>query len=240
MSKSIEGKVKSCITCRKFNYVPPEPILPTNFPDKPWQHVATDLFEYNKRIYILVVDYFLSYIELALLSNTTSGAIITNLKSIFARHGIPEKLRSDNGPQYSSDEFKKFAHDYDFEHEKSSLGYPKCNGEAERAVKTIKSLLNKNSDPYIALLTYRSSPLQNGYSPDELLFNRRIRTTLPSFPHNVPPPCINKDALLEKEDHYKKQMKANFDKRHRTKTQSILDCGDEVIVRKKLANLGQY
>ena len=56
------------------------------------------------------------------------------------------------------------------------LYYPQCNGEAERAVGTVKRLLDKESDPY---LTYRSTPLQIGYSPSELLMCRKLRSTVP-------------------------------------------------------------
>ena len=61
------------------------------------------------------------------------------------------------------------------------LQVAQSNGEAERAVQTIKQFLRKSDDPHMALMIYRSTPLHNGYSPSELLMNRRIRTTLPIF-----------------------------------------------------------
>lgn len=109
------------------------------------------------------------------------------MKSIFARHGIPEALRSDNGPQYSADVFSQFADEYGFMHNPSSPKYPQSNGEAERAVQTIKTLLTKNNDPYLALLAYRSTPLENGYSPAELLMGRKIQTTVPMAPSQLIP-----------------------------------------------------
>ena len=60
--------------------------------------------------YLLVVDYFSRYVEVAALrKNKTASEIIRALKAIFARNGIPEKVRSDNGPQYESQEYSYFA-----------------------------------------------------------------------------------------------------------------------------------
>ena len=73
------------------------------------------------------------------------------MKPLFARHGIPDVIISDNGPQYSSQEFQQFAKDYEFKHMTSSPYYPQGNGEAERAV---KKLLRDTSDHNLALLTY--------------------------------------------------------------------------------------
>ena len=81
---------------------------------------------------------------------------------------------SDNGPQFSSSEFAKFADEYNFCTITSISKYPQSNGEVEGAVKTCKSLLKKAEDPYSALLAYCTTPLECGYSPAELLMNRRL------------------------------------------------------------------
>ena len=86
---------------------------------------------------------------------------------------------SDNGPQFSSQDFSTFSKEYGVEHCTSSPNYPKSNGEAERAVKTIQALSSKSDgDPLLALLTYRSTPLHNGFSSAELLMGQKLRTTL--------------------------------------------------------------
>jgi len=73
---------------------------PTPFPELPWQMIGTDLFELDNLNYLIVVDYFSRYIEVAAMQKTTkSHEVIRTLKAIFARHGIPEEVRSDNGPQ---------------------------------------------------------------------------------------------------------------------------------------------
>ena len=74
------------------------------------------------------------------MGSTTSNSVIQAMKSIFSRHGIPETVRSDNGPQYSSSEFSKFASSYGFSHVTSSPLYPQSNGQVERTVETAQTI----------------------------------------------------------------------------------------------------
>ena len=109
--------------------------------------------------------------------------MIVQLKSLFSRHGIPSTLMSDGGPQFSSAEFKQFTNEWGIEHKMSSPYYPQSNGLVENCVKVVKRILGKaadrGEDPYLAMLAYRSSPLDCGKSPSELLFGRKIRSRLP-------------------------------------------------------------
>ena len=149
-------------------------------PDRPWAKVACDIFYLKQVPYLLTVDYYSHYPEIALLTNESSRQVITHLKSLFARYGIPSCCVSDGGPQFASAEFKQFAKDWGIEHKMSSPYYPRSNGLAENAVKVVKRLLGKaadrGEDKYLALLAYRSSPLETGKSPAELLFGRKLRT----------------------------------------------------------------
>ena len=109
VTSQIQQFVENCRTCAKEARPRREPLLPTPLPDYPWQMVASDLFELKGEQYLVTVDYFSRYPEVVKLSSTTSNAVIAVLKSTFARHGIQEVLRSDNGPQYASKEFSTFA-----------------------------------------------------------------------------------------------------------------------------------
>ncbi len=83
---------------------------------------------------------------------------------------------SDNGPQFSVKYFRKFAKEWGFSHTTSSPRYPQANGEAERAVRTVKDFLSNTADPYLAPMEYKATPFANGYSPAELLIGRKLRT----------------------------------------------------------------
>ena len=185
--QQIEEMVQKCLVCSQYRRQNAEPLIPTSFPDYPWQKVAADLFTWKNNNYLILVDYYSRYMEMSKLSSTTSTSVIQHIKSIFARHGIPETSISDNGPQFSSSSFTQFATDYGFYHQTSSPNHPQSNGEAERAVQTVKSILNKAEDPYLGLLAYRVAPLANGYSPAELLMGRKPRSTVPMIPELYKP-----------------------------------------------------
>ena len=175
-----------------------------------------------------VVNYYSRYIEISKLNGTTADDIIDHTKSIFARHGIPELVYSDNGPQFHSEAYKQFASDYQFTHITSSPLYPQSNGEAERAVGTIKSLLRKEGDPYLALLVYRSTPLAVGFSPAELLMSRRLRTTIPTTQALRQPEVPDKNLVKEKDEQLKDKMKQNFDDHHGAREMPSLKRGQLV------------
>ena len=231
LSSEIADMVKSCKTCITFQDKQSEPLRPSMFPDRPWQRIASDLFHWQNKEYILVIDYYSRYIELMKLDQTDSEAVINALKSIFARHGIPESVMSDNGPQYASQQFKNFAEEYNFTSITSSPRYPQANGEAERAVRTIKSLLNKSPDPYRALLAYRNTPIQNGYSPAELLMARRLRSDIPVDPNTLVPRLPDTESIQSSEEAYKARMKRNFDNRHNASELPQLYEGDNAYIR---------
>ena len=172
--------MRKCEHCAKHMVPRKEPLIPSKLPDHPWQKVGTDLFVLGKDTYIIAVDYFSRYPEILKLTCTTSQSIISALKGLFARHGIPETIVSDNGPQFSSQEFAEFAQTYSFHHITSSPHYPQSNGQVERAVKTVKKFLSDPSDPCLSLLAYRVTPLPwCNLLPAQLLMGRQICTDVP-------------------------------------------------------------
>lgn len=133
----------------------------------------------NGKDYLLLVNYHTSYPEVSLVPEATSAAVIKRTKSIFARNGIPETVITENGPQFSSKEFREFRHTT------CSPRHPRSNGKVEHTVQTVKALVRKakksGGDPYLALLSFRACPNPNGNpAPAVVLMKRNLRTCLPS------------------------------------------------------------
>ncbi|XP_053389029.1 uncharacterized protein K02A2.6-like [Mercenaria mercenaria] len=231
ISKDIENLVKGCDTCAKMQNEKREPLIATPFPDRCWSKLGSDLFHWRGCTYLLVIDYYSRYIEIAKLSSLSSATVVAHLKSILSRHGLCDTIVTDGGPQYASDTFNKFCADYGIEHITSSPRYPMGNSEAERAVQTVKRLLNACDDPYLALLTYRATPLQNGLSPSQLLFGRQIKTTLPQAPQKLDPKPVNSREIQQKEKNYRNYSKENYDRSRRAQYLPPLKQGDGVFVK---------
>ena len=228
----ITQKVQQCPECAKAAGVRKEPLMSSPLPDYPWQIIATDLFEIKGDKYLLIVDYFSRFPEVVKLTSTTSATVISILKSIFSRFGIPEVVRSDNGPQYSSQEFASFAASHGFKHITSSPLYPQSNGQAERAVQTVKQLLKKESaNPHLALLSYRATPLPwYGLSPAELLMGRRVRTPVPQTDRHLTPQWPYLQEFREKDHKFKECQSRDFNKRHQVRKQPAVPQDTEVWV----------
>ena len=233
MSREIQDLVQNCRRCAQERNRSYEPLIPSALPERPWQRVATDLLHLKGSTYLAVVDYYSRYIELAKLSpsGTDSPGTIERLKSMFARHGIPEELVSDGGPQYKSAEFAKFASSYGFVHTMSSPGYPRANGGAERAVQTVKDRLRKADDPYLALMLYRNTPLNIGATPTQLLMSRKIRTIIPTAPEELMPKLVNTDIISEQDHNYKTRFNDQHDRHHAARDLPPLVPGDTVFIR---------
>ena len=182
ISDDINTFIYNCDTCCRDFPITTEPMMPTKLPEKPWEKLASNFFQFKGNTFIIVVDYFSQHIEILKLTTITSVSIITAQKTIFSRHGIPDVLVTNNGPQYASQEFDEFSKSYNFVQQSSSPYHPQGNGYAECVVRTVKSLLKDctDHDPHLALLSHRTTPLPFcNYSPTQLLMGRCLRSPVP-------------------------------------------------------------
>ena len=232
MNNQIEDIVSDCQLCNEYQVKQhSEPMLPTKTPDLPWSEIASDIFEWEGKNYLLTVDYFSKYIEVDYLPDMSSSATISALKGQISRHGIPEKLRTDNGPQFSSREFIQFCEIYGISHITSSPHYPQSNGEAERGVQTVKRLWAKCDDKCLALLDYRTTPLSScQLSPSQLLMSRRLRNLLPINRKLLKPESPNLANVKQKLDSNKDAQKFYYDRRTSSRQLPLLEKGDPVYM----------
>ncbi|UYV70961.1 hypothetical protein LAZ67_8001260, partial [Cordylochernes scorpioides] len=234
ISQEIERMVSSCTKCLKERKPKHEPLMPSEFPIRPWQKVEMDLFYLNGRWYLIVCDYYSRYPEISLLQNLTAQELISRLKSIFARHGTPETVRSDNGRQFQKvlgSEFSKFSKEWSFKHITSSPKFPQSNGFIEAIIKKIKQSFKKEEDCYLTLQAHRTIPLESGYSPAELLMGRRLRTSVPAIESSLMSRYLDSKALQEREKRRVINQKRLYDKRHDVHSLPPLQQGDSVWIR---------
>ena len=133
--------------------------------------------------YLVIVDYFSKYPEVVPLPDKTAQSVVMQCKSVFARHGIPMEIISDNMP-FRSKEFAKFLNARVIKSTSSSPEYSRSNDQVEHTIQTVKTLFKKahdnGTDPYLSLLEFRNSPITGlKYSPAQVLMSRRLRSKLP-------------------------------------------------------------
>ena len=231
IGQDIEDSVEKCPICLTHrNQQQKEPLLPHPVPERPWQKVGSDILTFQNVDYLLVVDYYSKYPEIIKIEDKSAGTIIAKMKAIFARHGIPEELMSDNMP-YASKEFHQFASEWNIKLTTSSPLYPQSNGQSERFVQTVKQMLKKvkeeGKDFYIALLEYRTTPISGSeYSPSQMLMSRMLHSKLPITPTALQPRVVDaRKALITRQE----KQKVYFDRN--AKPLSTLTPGDPVRIQ---------
>ncbi|CAJ1059742.1 hypothetical protein NQD34_015829 [Xyrichtys novacula] len=187
MNDDIERACRSCSVCVKYQDADPkEPLHPHTVPLKPWQSIASDLFEVKGRQFLLTVDRNSKYPLVDEMSMPVSGHAVTQkLQGYVSLFGRVDEIFTDNGPQYTGQAFKEFVKDWGINHITSSPHYPKGNRFIERHVRHIKSIVTKSikqrDNLQMALLQARATPIDSKLpSPAELMFGRPVTTLLPS------------------------------------------------------------
>ena len=185
-----------------------------SIPSRPWSKIVLDLFHLDGKEYLISINYYSDFFEIDRMHSTTTAAVIAKLKPHFARWGIPEEIVTDNGPQFVSDDFSKFASSWEFRHTTCSPYNSKSNGKAESGVKIAKKLMKKakkaGNDVYQALLDWRNTPtLDMDCSPAQRLMSRRTRSLLP-MSESLLKPYVEMD-VSQKIKAKRQKAKATYD-----------------------------
>ena len=181
--KAIVSKCEKCLANCCHNQK--EPYIPFDIPIVAWKSTATDLFTFQDKTYVVVVDTFSQFPVVRQLHGETMKLVLNALKDLFSNFGIPKVIISDNGPCYKSEEFCSFCARFDIVHQTGASYNHQENSITEHAMQTIKHLMIQNqSDTWLALLILKSTPISGiDRSAAELLCNRMFRTNIPLIKH---------------------------------------------------------
>ena len=172
------------------------------------------------------------------MKTTTTTAVVSRLKRIFARNGYPEVFTSDNGPPFNAEDFDNYLKQNGIRHRKITLYWAQANAEVERFMRTLGKAARTGHteerrwkdelDSF--LLNYRWTPHSTtGISPAELLFNQKIRNKLPSLDDSTPQDTEVHEKATQCDEKQKEKMKSYADQRNRAK-KIELKVGDYVLV----------
>ena len=243
IDKDSERHCRTCHGCQLVGMpMKPEPMTRTQLPEGPWQDLAMDyLGPLPTGEYVLVVvDYYSRYYEVDITRTATSDKVIESLKQIFATHGLPYSITSDNGPQFASNAFAEYLKENDIVHHKTTPLWPQANGEVERQNRSLLQRIkiaqgegkNWKEELLTYLFAYRTTPHSTlGISPAEALYGRKLRTKLPELR-----PSVIDDESIRDEDRLKKFKGKEYADDRRRAADTEIHVGDTVLMKQPYNN----
>ncbi len=210
----LETKAKTCQGCALASGDPrKQPLKQWKTPEEPWERIHADFAgPFHGAMWLIVVDALSGWPEVEKMKSTTTEKTQEALMKIFTPHGLPTTLVTDNGPQFTSREFKLFCEKRGIEHILTPPYHPQSNGKAERFVQTFKKAMDKatanertiDSALRSFLVRYRITPhATTEKAPCELMMKRKLRMTL-----DLVRPTVEKQ---------KKRQEDNFNRGKRAK-----------------------
>ena len=148
MDQALEQQVQSYVVCQQSRNKPAAaPLHHWEWPERPWVRLHIDYAgPCFGKYFLVVIDSHSKWLEVHPVPAATSAATIEKLRYIFATHGLPDMIVSDNGSVFTSKEFADFVMQNGITHVKASPYHPSTNGLAERAVQTFKASIKKYTE----------------------------------------------------------------------------------------------
>ncbi|XP_029139137.1 uncharacterized protein K02A2.6-like [Protobothrops mucrosquamatus] len=187
LDKDIEAQVHSCHICQQSRpEMPHAPVHQWETTQAPWFRIHVDFAgPFQGQLFLIVVDSHSKWLEVTLVPTMTTARTIQELRRIFATHGLPDLMVSDNGAQFTTAEFQSFLRANMIRHATSAPFHPASNSQVERMVRTTKESLKRivtgNWQHRLAdfLLCQCTTPCTSmGRSPAELRWGRHLITKL--------------------------------------------------------------
>ena len=216
MTKDIEQLVDECEKCQVHGTFQQKETLKQTFAEHPMQMNSIDLAEHDRKMYLIHADRYSNFLWIYELKQTSTREIIGKLWRTFYQMGFPEYIRSDNGPQFISEEFISKCKQYNIEQEWSDPHYPTSNGHAEKMVGVAKAMIKKATNEVELqemVHVYNSTPSPKlAVCPSEMLMQRRLRSFLPTLQSSGFVPHENIRRATERKRTNAMQTKTVYDK----------------------------
>ena len=162
MEADVTNYIRWCLTCIECSNLPVKMLKPHEVPPGPWVKIGVDFFQdHLGKKHLIVADYFSKFPYMFPVASAHHFKTITHLRELFAAEGIPAIVMSDNGPPFNGEEFRQFAHDFDFVHTTLSPHFHQSNGFIKAMVKKVKNAYKKTDgsprlEHYFSYVTHPS------------------------------------------------------------------------------------
>lgn len=195
MAKSVRKFIESCIVCQASKgpsgaqAIQLHPIPKVSVP---WHTIHIDISgklsgKSDKKEYCsVIIDSFTKYVLLDYTESLDAANAVKSLRKAVCLFGAPQRIIADQGRCYISSEFKGFCSEHGIALHIISTGTSRANGQVERVMRTLKSLLtivendsakvwrDELGEFQLALNSTRSRV--TGYTPTELMFGIRAQS----------------------------------------------------------------
>uniref|UniRef100_A0A1Y1LT42 RNA-directed DNA polymerase n=3 Tax=Photinus pyralis TaxID=7054 RepID=A0A1Y1LT42_PHOPY len=210
LDKQIEHLVNTCGQCQESRNMPKKsPIHPWEWARAPWTRIHLDFAgPFKGKMFLIIIDSYSKWLEVKIVPNTSSAVTIDVLRGLFATHGVPDVVVSDNGTSFTSEEFQKFLKKNLIRQALVAPYHPSSNGQAERMVQNVKNALKKMTDSneqttiqlalHRYLLSQHITPhCETGRCPSEILMGRKLGSLFDRLQPN-----FRKEMLSKQETKY--------------------------------------
>ena len=245
IDRLVKETIDRCIPCQATGQQnPPEPLQMSDMPQGPWQKVHADFYGPlpSGEYLLVVIDRYSRYPEVEIVRSTGASSVIPKFDKIFATHGIPVSMTTDNGPPFNGDEYSRYLKALGINQDPSTPKWPQGNAEVERFNQPLgRALTTAKLEGKVwqqelnrFLLQYRTTPhTTTKVPPAELLFNRVVNGKLPTLTKK---PIVDRHREAKENEQSRKIYNKNYADRRRNAKESDIKIGDRVLVKQEKQN----
>lgn len=242
----VETALKQCLACQSVGQPNnPAPLEMMPIPENAWDTVYVDfLGPFPARDLLLVmIDGRTRFPEVEVVRSTNAKSTIQCFERVFATHGLPKVIVSDNGSPFQSHDIREYMLMNNITHRKITPLWPQANAEAETFMKPLKKCMqtasierkNLKQELHKFLMNYRATPhCTTKVPPATALFGRVIRTKLPHESTPIDMEEINRK--IDKADRDAKVRRKTYADKRRGAKEPNFKIGDQVLVRQTKIN----